>query len=51
MSSGDDTHHHRDDITHESNNSSEDAFVEYCASEAVSSVRVLIESNMQFIVE
>lgn len=47
MSSGDDTHHHRDEITHESNNSSvQDAFVEYCASEAVSSVRVLIERNM-----
>ena len=47
MSSGDDTHHHRGDITHESNNSSvKDAFVEYCALEAVSSVRVLILSNM-----
>jgi hypothetical protein len=47
MSSGDDTHHHRGDITHESNNSSdEDAFVEYYASEAVRPVRVLIERNM-----
>ena len=37
ISSGDDKHYHRDDITHESN-SSEDAFVEYYALEAVSSM-------------
>ena len=37
ISSGDDKHYHRDDITHESN-SSGDAFVEYYALEAVSSM-------------